>query len=122
MADWSDPELAVWKGDTDHIDFQVLDGDGNPQDVTGWDFVSSGKRGFHDADADALWQKTLGDGITARNAGTGLMTIQLDPADTAGVDQRHIVVDWRGRDTLSQVHTGDVRLVRLRRTVSRSIP
>lgn len=122
MSDWNSPDLTLRQGDTDAIDFDVVQADGEtPQNVTGWDFVSTGKRSLYDADADALWQKTLAAGITARNAVLGQMTITLLPADTAGLTGSFFI-DWRGRDPADQIHTGDVRRVRIAAVASRTVP
>jgi len=59
--------------------------DGTPWTVpNGADVRCTAKRRRTDTDADAVFQKTLGDGITAAGA---VLTVTIDPADTDELDR-----------------------------------
>jgi hypothetical protein len=64
--------------------------DDEPLNLTDADMWMTAKRHIRDADADAIFQKTVGDGITITNAEGGLATVELVPADTSELASRTV--------------------------------
>lgn len=78
----TDFAITVKRGDT--IDLEVTAArDGSPVDLTSADLWCTGKRKLKDADEDAIFQKTLGDGIVLIDPEEGTALVTIDPADTA---------------------------------------
>lgn len=79
--------LTVKRGDT--IDLEVTaTRAGAPVDLTGADIWCTGKRNLKDADADAVFQKKIGDGVAIVDADAGEALVTLDPADTASLTKQ----------------------------------
>jgi hypothetical protein len=57
----------------------TIDNDGS---IAGWALSFIFKRSRFDADADALFTKTVGDGVTISDAVNGVVDVQIDRADT----------------------------------------
>lgn len=83
------------------IDIEAIRGDGEtylltvteddaPLDLTDAEIWMTAKRHIRDADADAIFQKTVGDGITITDDTGGLATVELVPADTSSLAARTI--------------------------------
>lgn len=74
--------LTMTRGDSRTLSGSVtLSGD--PYDLAGCSIWFTAKYRYTDADASAVFQKTIGSGITVTNPTQGLITITIDPADTA---------------------------------------
>lgn len=58
---------------------------GEPFNLTSCDIWFTVKYRYTDDDDDAVFQKTVGDGITVTNPTAGLITIDINPADTEDI-------------------------------------
>lgn len=76
--------LLMTRGDDVTLDVIATD-QGAPVDLTGAGVWWTAKRRHLDADDDAVIRKTVGAGITVTNPAGGLATVDLVPADTAGL-------------------------------------
>ena len=94
------------RGDTVVLSGAVTLG-GDPYNLTGATLWCTAKSKHTDADVDAIFQKTLGDGITVVNAAAGLYTIQIDPADTEALSKVKtvLVYDVQLMDSNSKIYT-----------------
>jgi hypothetical protein len=75
---------------------------GDPYDLTGATLVFTAKSRYTDADEDAIFQKTEGDGITVVSAAQGLFTVEIEPDDTADVPKVKTVLFWDTQVTDSE--------------------
>lgn len=95
-------DLEAVRGDRNEFRIRVIDPmtDG-PYVLTGAQMWFTGKASVLDPDNVALFQKTVGAGITIDNAAQGLATVVLNPVDTnaivppANLDARDIP-EWKG--------------------------
>ena len=86
--------ITATKGDTIIKNYEVdrvTDADTNPETTVDMDLTSATikftvKENRSDADADAVFQKTTGDGITITNATEGKFDLKVDPSDTSSLD------------------------------------
>ena len=106
---FDDFELEIGRGETAVLDFAVKESsaaDADAQDVSGWSFWCTAKRSFHDADAEAVWQKEVGTGITVTTAASGLGEVLIEAADTDSLPAAGttLYVDIKGEDTLGRHH------------------
>lgn len=89
-------KLIMYRGDAATFDAVALDKDGDPIDVTSGTQFFSVKNNARDTDANAIFRKTLGSGITVVNGPLGIVTITLLNADTEGVyAPAEYVWDWQ---------------------------
>lgn len=66
--------------------FTIVDDDGQAVNVSSWtDWRLTGKLSLADADDDALFQKTVGDGVTITSGAGGIVDGLLAPADTLAI-------------------------------------
>lgn len=80
------PYWSMIRGNTTQFPFTVTD-DGVPIDLTLVELTWTAKRSWSDADdADTNIVKTLDDGITVVSAEDGTILIQMDTADTEGIE------------------------------------
>ncbi len=106
---YEDFSVEMMRGDSRSLTIQAKQpNSNNPQDITGWSLWCTGKTNLRQADADAMFQKTLAaGGITITNGPLGVAKVKLDPADTAGASapSTQIYCDVQGRDVLGDVVT-----------------
>lgn len=67
---------------------------GDPYDLSGATLLFTAKNRYTDDDADAVFQKSVGDGITVVSAAQGLFTVEIEPDDTADVPKVQTVLFW----------------------------
>ena len=80
------PYWSMIRGDTTQFPFTVTD-DGVPIDLTLVELTWTAKRHWDDADdADTNITKTLDGGITVLSPEDGTILIQMDTADTEGIE------------------------------------
>ena len=87
-------ELNMIKGDTviwNLTLLRVTDAEANPEITVAFDLTAAtikftAKYEQSDADADAVFQKTVGSGITITDATGGLVTVKLQPSDTSSIE------------------------------------
>lgn len=75
-------DFSVDHGTDNTLDLVLVDGANQPLNLTGASIWFTAKRRYSDTDADAIIQKTVGDGITVDNAAGGLAHVTLLPEDT----------------------------------------
>lgn len=95
-------DLEAVRGDRNEYRILVVNPlDDTPYNLTGVQMWFTGKRNVLDADGAAIFQKTVGSGITIDNAIGGSARVVLNPADTnvlvppANLDERSIP-EWKG--------------------------
>ena len=71
-----------------------IDIDGSPYNLTGTTMKMTAKWSHSDSDANALFQKTIGDGITYTDAANGQAQIILAPADTISLPPQIVVLQY----------------------------
>jgi len=76
-------DLSVIRGDDETIDLTITDDEGDPVDLTGVSLWMTVKSNPADADALAIFQKTIGDGITVTSTSDGTATINIEDDDTS---------------------------------------
>jgi len=117
-------ELQIHAGNDEIIDFQVLKTNGDPQPIDAWiEFWSSLKRSLRDSDADAVFVKTLtGGGIVLDDTalGTGHVVISAEDTQLLRTPQRFFI-DVQAKDGLGQIHTLQVRIIRIRGRVTEAV-
>lgn len=74
--------IGATRGDSERY-LLTLTEDGAPLNLTGAEIWMTAKRDVGALDADAVFQKSVGAGITITNAVGGLATVDLVPADTS---------------------------------------
>jgi hypothetical protein len=95
--------LSMTRGDTQTFTLTLVDGSGDPLDLTDVALTFTAKRRYSDSDDDAVIRKTVDDGIVVdEDPTTGLATVTIDPPDTSSLTARSLVWDI-------QVDDGDVR-------------
>jgi hypothetical protein len=82
-------DIEARRGDGEIYQLTLTDDD-EPLDLTDAEIWMTAKRHIRDTDADAIFQKTVGDGITVTDDTGGLATVQLEPADTSGLAARTV--------------------------------
>lgn len=73
--------IRMVRGDTYVFDVSVQL-DGAPYNLAGVSLVMTGKWAHDDADADAIFQKTIGNGIVVTDAANGLLEVTIAHSDT----------------------------------------
>ena len=76
---------TITRGDTPSWNMYAYD-DVGAINLTGYSIWFTGKKEFGDLDAAAIFQKTVGVGITVTNAVGGLYTITLLTGDTSALE------------------------------------
>lgn len=66
----------------------------SPYDLASCTLWFTAKNKYTDLDVDAVFQKTIGDGITVTNPTQGLFTVSVLPADTADVSRVKTILYW----------------------------
>lgn len=80
---YTDFNFTMFRGDSRSLTVAALQPDGvTPQDLTGWSLWFTGKLAILDPDMSAVFQRTIGSGITVTDAAAGLATVALAPAST----------------------------------------
>jgi hypothetical protein len=82
-------DIEAVRGDGE-IYLLTMTEDDAPLDLTDAEMWMTAKRHIRDADADAIFQKTVGDGITITDAEGGLATVELIPGDTSDLAARTV--------------------------------
>ena len=98
--------FAITRGDTVEFSASITLG-GVALNITGASLWFTAKKQFIDADEDAVFQKTIGDGITVTNAASGLITIAIDPEDTEELSnvKTQLQYDLQMKDSEDKVYT-----------------
>ena len=98
--------LKMYRGDTAEFRVTALDIDGNPLNLTGASAWFTAKRTTSDDDNSAVFQKTVGNGITIIDAINGIMLVRLAEADTSSIaGKEYLEYDLQVKDTSNGVWT-----------------
>lgn len=81
--------IRATRGDSETYLLTITE-DAAPLDLTSAEIWMTVKKRFGDTDDLAVFQKTTADGITITDGVGGLATVQLSPADTAGLPARRV--------------------------------
>ena len=76
-------KLEMYRGDGAVFDLECLQRDGSPLDISTGTLFFTAKSTARYTDAEAVFQKTTGDGIAITNGPLGLATVTLAASDTA---------------------------------------
>lgn len=68
--------------------------DGNPVDITGWSLVMTAKWDIRDPDSAAVFQRTIGNGITVTSAVDGEFTVTIASSNTSGLPLHRTVLPF----------------------------
>ena len=79
--------ISATRGDSERF-LLTLTEDEEPLDLTGAEVWMTAKRHLRDTDAEAVFQKSVGDGITITDDEGGLAQVDLVPGDTSGLPTR----------------------------------
>ena len=80
---------------------------GSPYALGGCSLWFTAKRKYTDADSAAIFQKSIGSGITVTNPTQGLFVIEIAPADTTAVEKVKTILVWdlQLRDSSGKTYT-----------------
>jgi hypothetical protein len=103
--------LEMLRGDTAQLNATVKTGS-SVFDLTGATVKFTAKQNI--SDSAALFQKTIGGGITVTNASQGALSIEIAPADTVTLTDESSLLVWdleitRGSQVFTVAH-GDLRV------------
>jgi hypothetical protein len=76
-------QLQMIRGDSKTFAFMLTDADGDPIDLTIASVTMTAKSVYTDADGAAVFQKTVGDGVTVIDDTGGTITVDVEPEDTS---------------------------------------
>jgi hypothetical protein len=98
--------LTMVRGDTPTFDIAVKKPDGTPLSLAGAQMWFTAKKSTMDTDLAAVFQKTIGSGITVTDATAGLAEVTLAAADTSALPSRIILeYDVQVKDVIGGVYT-----------------
>lgn len=122
--DYSDFTQVITRSDTHRFRFTVKDKlTLLPIDITSFpQFWVTSKKNLFDADADAVFQLTLGHGITLITPSAGLAEVAIAPANTSSLDFRkyNLFTDIQMKDTSGGIWTLARGIVQVIADVTRS--
>jgi hypothetical protein len=86
--------MTITRGDSKTFTLTLRNPDGSALNPTGMDVTFTAKRSRWDADADAVFQKTIGDGLTIADASAGQIAIAFLAEETESItDLRSLRAD-----------------------------
>lgn len=107
--DYTETIAEMYRGDHQDITLAVFQADGaTPQNITGWSLWMTGKLNVDDADAAALFTRTIANGgIVVTSATGGLATITILPADTSALVEKStdVLIDVQGKSGTGRIST-----------------
>lgn len=113
--------IKAVRGDTITLDFTVKrPAGGAAVDLTGATFTFTAKKKLSDADAAALFQKTLGSGVSVTNAANGQGRVTVAPADTTSLPdyETDLYCDLQMTEAVGTVTTVAEGILRIRPDVT----
>jgi hypothetical protein len=80
---------------------------GSPYDLGGCSLWFTAKKKYTDADSAAIFQKSIGAGITVTSSTQGLFVVAIATTDTEAVDKVKTILVWdlQLRDSSSKTYT-----------------
>jgi len=85
--------ITMVRGDNFAFDLRVLN-NGVAVDLTGGDMTMTAKWSPTDPNIDAVFTRTLGSGITFTDAAAGEVSVELIPANTNGLPDKQIFLNY----------------------------
>lgn len=101
--------FSIYQGDTGHIVFNFKDGSGVAVPLTGKTLTITAKKSLEDADAKAVFQKTI---TSHTNAAGGVTTVSLTSADTATLGNLWIDAVLTGGGDVKTLFVGSLTIAR----------
>lgn len=101
-------DLSMIRGDSKTFALSLTDAAGDPLDLTGCTVWITAKEAYTDTDAAATFQHSTDDGnITILDEDTGVIAVDIDPADTTDLDGKttRLVYDIQVEDGVGKVTT-----------------
>lgn len=94
-----------------------------PQNITGFSIWVTAKRAASDADATAVFQRTIGSGVTVTNAVGGLANFTVIQAHTSGFEASRVTLlcDVQLKDTPGNVVTAGHFLLLVDPDITRAV-
>jgi hypothetical protein len=94
------------RGDTPTFHIDIVDFNGDALDISSAYIWFTAKNGYSESDTDAVFQKTIGDGITVTDARLGQLDIVLSTEDTDDiVDRTNLKYDIQVKDVSGGIYT-----------------
>jgi hypothetical protein len=122
MADYNDFAFEMWRGDSESI-AAAITVSGVAVDITNASLRFTAKRALTDTDANAVFTRTIGTGITVTNAIGGLATIALIPANTLSLTVPTLLYcDFQLQDVPGNVSTLTTGTILVKLDVSQTAP
>lgn len=78
-------KLTMYRGDAPTWNLEANQADDSDLDLSTGTLYFTAKSSTRQADVDAVFQKTAGDGITVSDGPAGLFSVKLAPADTESI-------------------------------------
>lgn len=78
-------KLTMYRGDSALWIFNCKQSNGSPLDVSAGDMFFTAKSSTRQTDLQAIFQKTIGSGITIVDGVNGTISVELDTADTSAI-------------------------------------
>lgn len=105
--DYTDFNLTMYRGDYMEWGGVIKDANDDPLDITGWDLWFTGKLDREDTDLAAVFQLTIGAGITVADPTLGEYVIALEAADTDALTElsTSLFCDLQTKDTADKPRT-----------------
>lgn len=103
-------DLRARRGDDEIYEFSIKQADGSPLNLTGLSIWFTVKPSFEHTDAEALAQRSVGNGITVVDAAAGRCDVTLLAAATAGLSgarAARLVWDCQIKDATGLIQTVD---------------
>lgn len=99
-------DFTLSRGDT--VDLSVVvTANGSPYSLVGCYIWFTAKTSYNLGDSGAVFQKTIGSGITVTSAANGRFTVRINPSDTSGLGNSKVllVYDCQIRDASGSIFT-----------------
>lgn len=99
-------DFTLYRGDTVELNI-VVTASGSAYSLTGRSLWFTAKYAYKDADAAAVFQKTIGNGITVTSASGGLATVKILATDTSSLPSSKtlLVYDLQCKDPSGNIYT-----------------
>lgn len=78
-------KLEMYRGDTPSWNMEANQYDDTDLDISVGEIYMTAKSSARQADVDAVFQKSVGNGITVSDGPAGLFTVKLAASDTEGI-------------------------------------
>ena len=114
--------LRMTRGDTPTFHIDIVDFNGDALSIASAYLWFTAKHGYSETDTDAVFQKTIGDGITVTDAQLGQVDIVLQSGDTESIiDRTNLRYDIQVKDVGGGIYTVSSGLLVVEPDITRSV-